>query len=152
MPGGHGGELLTLLLTIFWIIMLIDCIRNKGLTGGSKLLWFLFILFTHTVGAFIYLIFGRSRHNVQRQQTPPYIYYQPPRRKQQPYYTPPPVQKKEEPYSSYEQGYQVQQQERPASFEGMEQPPVEQPHYNQYDQYEQPQATYPEQAPQEQSQ
>jgi len=147
MPGEfHGFEFLTILLTIFWLWMLVDCIKNKGLTGASKLFWVLLILFIHPIGAFIYLIFGRSRSNVQRQM-PPHIYYQPPpRQKQQSYYTPPAPQKGEA-YSSYQQGYEMQQRERPVSSEGMEQPPVEQ---SPYDQYEQPQATYPEQAPQQQ--
>lgn len=148
MPGPfHGTELITLLLTLFWIWMLIDCLRNKGLSGTAKLIWALLILFIHPFGAFIYLIFGRSRRSKQR-QTPPYIYYQPPKQKQAPYYTPPSPQK-EERYSSYEQGYQDHQRERSASSKDIEQPPVEQPHY---DQYEQPQATYPEQSPQQQSQ
>ena len=147
MPGPfHGGELISVLLFIFWIWMLIDCLKNKGLTGTAKLLWTLLILFVHPVGAFIYLIFGRPKRNVQR-QTPPHVYYQPPVQKQAPYYTPP--TKKEEPHPSYEQGYQMQQRERSASPEGLEPSPVEQPHY---DQYEQPQATYPEQSPEQQSQ
>ena len=148
MPGGHGFEFLTLLLTIFWLWMLVDCIKNKGLAGTSKLFWVLLILFIHPIGAFIYLIFGRSRSKVQRQM-PPHIYYQPPRQKQQPYYNTytPATPHKEETYSSYEQGYEMQQRERPVSSEGIEQPPVEQ---SPYDQYEQPQATYPEQTPQQQ--
>jgi hypothetical protein len=145
MPGPfHGAEIIPLLLTIFWLWMLVDCLKNKGITGATKLLWVLLILFIHPFGAFLYLIFGRSRRHVQR-QTPLYTYYQPPKQKQAPYYTPPSPQK-EESYASYEQGYQVQQQERSASSEGIEQPPIEHPHY---DQYEQPQATYPEQSQQQ---
>ncbi|HZV36347.1 MAG TPA: PLD nuclease N-terminal domain-containing protein [Verrucomicrobiae bacterium] len=48
-------------LFAFWIWMLIDCIRNKGLGDGEKIAWTLAIVFTHWLGALIYFFAGRSR-------------------------------------------------------------------------------------------
>ncbi len=56
LVGGIG-----LLLTAFWIWMLIDAITNRGLTDIEKLIWVLVILFVHFIGALIYLFVGRSK-------------------------------------------------------------------------------------------
>jgi hypothetical protein len=65
---GIFGVLLGLLLIplgilsfVFWIWMMIDAIKNKGLSDGEKVAWVLVILFLHFIGALVYLIFGRSR-------------------------------------------------------------------------------------------
>jgi hypothetical protein len=52
---------LSLLLFAFWVWMLIDCIRNKGLSDGEKIAWTLAIVFTHALGALIYLLAGRKK-------------------------------------------------------------------------------------------
>ncbi|EFH88643.1 PLD nuclease N-terminal domain-containing protein [Ktedonobacter racemifer] len=52
--------LIPLLLSIFWLWALIDCILNKRLQGSQKLLWFLLILFTHVIGALLYVLIGKS--------------------------------------------------------------------------------------------
>ncbi|WP_201386394.1 PLD nuclease N-terminal domain-containing protein [Ktedonobacter sp. SOSP1-85] len=52
--------LFPLLLSAFWIWMLIDCILNKTIKDSQKLLWFLLILFTHIIGALLYVLIGRS--------------------------------------------------------------------------------------------
>ena len=51
----------TLLFMAFWIWMLIDCIRSKGLSDGEKIAWTLVIIFTHALGALIYLFAGRRK-------------------------------------------------------------------------------------------
>ena len=51
----------TLLFMAFWIWMLIDCIRSKGLSDGEKIAWTLVIIFTHALGALIYLLAGRRK-------------------------------------------------------------------------------------------
>lgn len=51
----------SLLLLAFWIWMLVDCIRNKRLSDNERLVWTLVIVFTHALGAFIYLLAGRKR-------------------------------------------------------------------------------------------
>ena len=52
--------LFSLLFFVFWIWMLIDCVRNKGLSDGEKIAWTLVIVFTHALGALIYLLAGRK--------------------------------------------------------------------------------------------
>jgi hypothetical protein len=56
---GFGG-LLALLTTIFWIWMLVDCLRSQSHDTGSKVAWTLVILFTHIFGAILYFAFGRE--------------------------------------------------------------------------------------------
>lgn len=50
-----------LLVTAFWLWMLIDCLSNTSLRGTQKVLWLLFILFTHILGAIVYFFFGRAK-------------------------------------------------------------------------------------------
>jgi hypothetical protein len=52
-----------LLLSIFWLWMLIDAITNTAIDGTEKIVWVLVILFTHIIGALIYffVVRGRSR-------------------------------------------------------------------------------------------
>ena len=45
--------------TVFWIWMLIECLTKEPSTGNDKLIWALVIVFTHVVGAFIYLLVRR---------------------------------------------------------------------------------------------
>jgi hypothetical protein len=47
-----------LLGTILWIWMLVHAILNKGLTDHERLIWVLVIVFTHLIGALIYLFLG----------------------------------------------------------------------------------------------
>lgn len=50
-----------LLFFAFWVWMLVDCIRSKQLSDGEKIAWTLVIVFTHALGALIYLLAGRRR-------------------------------------------------------------------------------------------
>ena len=68
--GMGGGELLLamfiilpiiLLTTVFWIMMLISAIQNKGLTDNERICWVLAIIFLHILGAFLYLIIGHPK-------------------------------------------------------------------------------------------
>jgi hypothetical protein len=45
--------------TVLWIWMLIDCATNEPSEGTDKLVWILVILFTHLLGALIYLLVRR---------------------------------------------------------------------------------------------
>jgi hypothetical protein len=45
---------------VVWIWALIDAIQNPTLTGTSRLIWILVIVFTHFIGAILYLAIGRS--------------------------------------------------------------------------------------------
>jgi hypothetical protein len=44
-----------------WIWALIDAIQNPALDGTMRLVWILVIVFTHFIGAIVYLAVGRSR-------------------------------------------------------------------------------------------
>ena len=46
---------------IFWIWALIDAIQNPALTSNERLIWILVIIFTHWIGALIYLLVGRKK-------------------------------------------------------------------------------------------
>jgi hypothetical protein len=39
---------------VFWILMLVDCIKRKFKEGSDKIVWILVIIFTGIVGALIY--------------------------------------------------------------------------------------------------
>ena len=45
--------------TILWIWMIIDCATNEPPEGNEKIVWILIIVFTHWIGALIYLIVRR---------------------------------------------------------------------------------------------
>ncbi len=45
--------------SIIWIWALIDCAKNEPSDGNDKLIWILIILFTHFIGAILYLLIRR---------------------------------------------------------------------------------------------
>ena len=45
---------LVLGLTIFWILMIVDCATRKKLTDGERVAWILVLVFLHFIGAAIY--------------------------------------------------------------------------------------------------
>jgi hypothetical protein len=60
--GGLGlvSGLVALLLSIFWLWMLIDALTNNSIRGTEKLIWVLVIIFTHFLGALIYFLVARG--------------------------------------------------------------------------------------------
>ncbi len=64
-----GFELLFMLMfgcfglvgTAFWIWMLIDCATKETDRDNTKLVWILIIIFTHWIGALIYLLVRRPK-------------------------------------------------------------------------------------------
>jgi uncharacterized RDD family membrane protein YckC len=52
---------LAVLAFVFWIWMLIDAIKNPGLSGTERIVWVLVIVFLHFLGALIYFFAGRRR-------------------------------------------------------------------------------------------
>ncbi len=151
MFGSDSMDLWAIATTIFWVVMLIDCFRN-GRLGSSKIFWLLLIFFTHIFGALIYFFaactFSPMSHASRRRQH--YQQYTPPMR--QPVeqyrpsetYTPPmaPLPTYDPAYRGYDEGYQAH--ETPAS------PYPNQTSNSVQEQYELPQATYPEMPPQQQ--
>jgi hypothetical protein len=53
--------LMALAFMIFWIWMLVDCIKNPKLTDTERIVWVLVIIFLHALGALIYLLAGRDK-------------------------------------------------------------------------------------------
>ena len=53
--------LVALGLLAFWIWMLVDCITNEPDKGNDKIIWILVIIFTHWLGALLYLIIRRPQ-------------------------------------------------------------------------------------------
>jgi len=48
--------------TILWIWMLVDCAtKEPGDRGNEKIVWILIIVFTHWIGALIYLLARRPQ-------------------------------------------------------------------------------------------
>ena len=55
------GILLLLVLSVLWIIALIDCLTRRFDDPMVKLIWVVVIIFTHGLGAILYYIFGRAQ-------------------------------------------------------------------------------------------
>jgi hypothetical protein len=157
MPS-FGIDTFSLLLTAFWVWMLIDCLFNQRARGGNKLFWFLFILFVNPVGAVIYYFMKCTMRNPidafpyylrtlkgafqSSGPTMPSSPYQP-RPTPQPQQPRPPQSPPVYIPPSYTQGYRAQTPARPAPAEQNDtfqpyQPQAMEP------EYEQPLASYPE--------
>jgi hypothetical protein len=51
-----GGILLAIAGTVFWIWALVDCAVKEPGQGNQKVVWILVILFTHFLGALLYVL------------------------------------------------------------------------------------------------
>ncbi len=47
--------------TALWIWMIVDCATREKPDGNDKLIWVLIIVFTHWIGALIYLLVRRPQ-------------------------------------------------------------------------------------------
>ena len=47
--------------TILWIWTIVDCATKEQSEGNDKLIWILVIVFTHWIGALIYLLARRPK-------------------------------------------------------------------------------------------
>lgn len=56
---------LGLLGMLFWVWMLVDCAVNEPSGGNDKLVWVIIVLFTHVIGAALYLFIRRPRRLVE---------------------------------------------------------------------------------------
>lgn len=58
-----GGffAILGLVSTVFWVWMLVDCAMNESSEGNDKIIWILIIIFTHWIGALIYILARRPK-------------------------------------------------------------------------------------------
>jgi hypothetical protein len=148
-----GLDTVTILTTIFWLWMLIDCVfsKKKGGGGGIKVGWLIFILLTHIVGAVIYFFAECSHQNPVDAFA---YYYQYIKRAFQSEaqagsgrsgqsYQPQPAAASPQSYSDYQQGYQVQSQQPVPVSTSIDQDVAVDP-YQPQPQYEQPMVSYPE--------
>ena len=49
-------SLISLGLFAFWLVVLIDCIKNEPAEGNDKVVWILVIVLLHALGALLYLL------------------------------------------------------------------------------------------------
>ena len=71
MPSIFGGGLAVLGIlgffllgvcgTILWIWMIVECATREKSEGNDKIVWILVIVFTHWIGALIYLLVRRPQ-------------------------------------------------------------------------------------------
>jgi hypothetical protein len=54
-----GGRGIAVLVTIFWLWVLVDCLTKESSTGNDKVAWVLFILLVPVIGALIYYFVRR---------------------------------------------------------------------------------------------
>ncbi len=161
MPFMEPG-IFSLITTAFWIWMLIDCIFNKKLRGGSKVTWFLIILFTNFVGALIYFFMECSHRNplealsyyvsaftkaTHQSTTPPPPLYTVPPQPRRPTYAPPLYTPPASDYNDYAQGYGPQNP-APPSVQASVPPTAATPAQAEY---EETIISYPEMPPPQQS-
>jgi hypothetical protein len=52
---------IAILVFVFWIMMLIDAIKNPRLTSNERIIWVIVIVFLNWLGALIYLLAGRNK-------------------------------------------------------------------------------------------
>lgn len=146
------GALFGILTAVFWLVLFIDCVRNRYLTRNGKTIWVLVLIFGNWIGMLLYFglactfspIANRLRASGAFTTWRSMSSYQS-RQPYQPYQAPPSAMYTPPNYPSYEQGYQAQQR-TPVS--DVTEPPTEISVYE--SQYEQPQVPYPEMPPQEQ--
>lgn len=55
-------------IVIFWVWMLVDAIRNRGLTEGEKIGWVLAIVFLHVLGSILYFFIGHPKRKLVASQ------------------------------------------------------------------------------------
>ncbi|MCX5675267.1 MAG: PLD nuclease N-terminal domain-containing protein [Planctomycetota bacterium] len=56
-----GAATIGLAGTVLWIWALVDCLTKEGDEHNNRLIWTLVIVFTHAIGAIIYLLVRRPQ-------------------------------------------------------------------------------------------
>ncbi|MEO8972459.1 MAG: PLD nuclease N-terminal domain-containing protein [Ktedonobacteraceae bacterium] len=148
------GAVIGLLFSVFWVWMLIDCLFNRKLSGGSKSSWALFIVFTQAIGAMFYFFIRCNNRNPFEAVA---SYYKTlmqwwqstsPARPNAPFYSPKPSVVAQPLQHDYQEGYSSYQYQPPQqqAIIPLNQVPNAQPdaQQTQDEQYEQPMISYPE--------
>jgi hypothetical protein len=55
---------LGLLSFVFWVWMLIDAAKNRGLNQDERVVWIIVVALTHFLGAVIYFFAGRPKRKL----------------------------------------------------------------------------------------
>jgi phosphotransferase system glucose/maltose/N-acetylglucosamine-specific IIC component len=58
--------ILAVLIFVFWISMLIDCLKRNFKQGADKIVWVIVIIFTGIIGALIYYFIVRIKDKKRR--------------------------------------------------------------------------------------
>ena len=58
--GGFVG-LLGILCFIFWLWMLVDCLKNPRLHGNEKLIWVLVVIILPFIGSLLYFFIAKEQ-------------------------------------------------------------------------------------------
>lgn len=149
----HGaGSIISFIGTVFWIAMMIDCLRRSNMQHKGR--WMIFMLITNWVGAVVYFFVVRPTildpvfkflHNMLWSSRSSSVWQQPVQAQTR---TDPPAST---PYRDYQQGYQPQEplyQPPVSAYQAASQATPEQS--ASHPMYEQPQAEYPEMPPMQQ--
>ena len=59
--GALIGGLIGFLFILFWLWMLIDAIKNRGLGDGERVVWVLVIIFLPVLGPILYFLLGKGK-------------------------------------------------------------------------------------------
>jgi hypothetical protein len=128
---------------VFLILMFVDCFFLNRSQRGSKWWWFFVLMWGNWIGALIYCLVGpsfllqKALPHIRKALSSAENWYRERHRQATPMPAP-----YEPPYTAYQQGHQSQQPESPPQAEL----------FVAEDQYEQPQATYPDLPAQQQQQ
>lgn len=52
-------------LFVFWLVVLIDCVKNEPSEGNDKIVWVLVIVLVHWIGALIYLLVRKPQRKAR---------------------------------------------------------------------------------------
>ena len=62
MPGFLAfGFTMGILFLVFWVWMIVDCVKRKFKSDNEKIVWILIILFAKIIGALIYFFVVKNR-------------------------------------------------------------------------------------------
>lgn len=62
MPGFMAsGSVIGILLLVFWVWMIVDCVKRNFKKDNEKIVWILVILFAKIFGALIYFFVVKNR-------------------------------------------------------------------------------------------
>lgn len=56
---------ISLLSFVFWMWILIDCVKKETDIGNTRLIWVIIIVLTYIVGAFLYYLIRRPKRRLE---------------------------------------------------------------------------------------